>query len=92
MSKHSSPRSSCEQFSDRAFEKMQLEEEMRHLLRSCYREVSFELPLKRDDGSIALFNGYRVQHDQSRGPTKGGLRYHPDVDLDHFVALATLTG
>jgi len=52
--------------------------------------VSFELPLKRDDGSIALFNGYRVQHDQSRGPFKGGLRFHPDVDLDHFVALATL--
>jgi glutamate dehydrogenase (NAD(P)+) len=75
---------------DRAFEKMQVEQEMRHLLRSCFREVRFELPLKRDDGSIELFTGYRVQHDQSRGPFKGGLRFHPDVDLDHFVALATI--
>jgi len=90
MSEHSSPRDSSKQFSDRAFEKMQLQEEMRHLLSSCYRKVSFELPLKRDDESIVLFTGYRVQHDQSLGPFKGGLRFHPEVDLDHFVALATL--
>jgi glutamate dehydrogenase (NAD(P)+) len=69
---------------------MQIEPEIRHLLRTCYREVRVELPLKQDDGSIALYYGYRVQHDQSRGPFKGGLRFHPDVDIDHFVALATL--
>jgi len=63
---------------------------MQHLLRICYRELRFELPLKRDDGSIQVFLGYRVQHDQSRGPFKGGLRFHPDVDMDHFVALASL--
>lgn len=90
MSRQSTPRGSCEQFLDRAFKKLQIEDELGHLLRACYREVRFELPLKRDDGSIALYTGYRVQHDQSRGPFKGGLRFHPDVDMDHFVALATL--
>lgn len=90
MTNASAPRGSCEQFLDRAFDALELENEMRHLLRGCYREVRFELPLKRDDGSISLFKGYRVQHDQSRGPFKGGLRFHPEVDLDHFVALATL--
>jgi len=90
MSEKNTPRGTCERFLDRASEQLQLEQEMRHLLRACYREMRFELPLKRDDGSIALFYGFRVQHDQSRGPFKGGLRFHPDVDMDHFVALATL--
>jgi len=88
--KQASPISSGEQFLEQAFEHMQLETDMRHLLRACYREVRFELPLKRDDGSMALFTGYRVQHDQNLGPFKGGLRFHPDVDMDHFVALARL--
>lgn len=85
-----SPIQSGEQFLDRAFEYLEIETHMRHLLRACYREVRFELPLKQDDGSMALFTGYRVQHDQSLGPFKGGLRFHPDVDMDHFVALARL--
>jgi len=85
-----SPVQSGEQFLERAFDHLQIETHMRHLLRACYREVRFELPLKRDDGSMALFTGYRVQHDQSLGPFKGGLRFHPDVDMDHFVALARL--
>ncbi len=90
MSEKSTPRGSCEKFLHRAFEQLQIEPELRLLLRSCYREVRFELPLKRDDGSIAMFYGFRVQHNQSRGPFKGGLRFHPDVDMDHFVALAML--
>jgi len=89
-SDRTSPIHSGEQFLDRAFEHLQIETHMRHLLRACYREVRFELPLKRDDGSMALFTGYRVQHDQSLGPFKGGLRFHPDVDMNHFVALARL--
>jgi glutamate dehydrogenase (NAD(P)+) len=70
------------------FERMDLDEEMRQLLRMPHREVKLELPLRRDDGSLAVYRGYRVQHDNSRGPFKGGLRYHPDVDLDHFLGLA----
>ncbi len=90
MSKTTSARESGEHYLDRAFDNLHIEDEMQHFLRGCYRQVSFELPLKRDDGSMALFYGYRVQHDQSRGPFKGGLRFHPRVDMDEFVALARL--
>lgn len=90
MATQSPQRKSCEHFLDETFDRLGIASEVRQLLRSPYREVRFELPLKRNDGSISLFYGYRVQHNQSRGPFKGGLRYHPDVDMDHFVALAEL--
>lgn len=45
-------------------------------------QVCVELVITKDDGNIEVFNGYRVQHNNSRGPFKGGLRYHPQVDLD----------
>ena len=54
------------------------------------REVQVEIPVEMDDGRLETFIGYRVQHDDSRGPMKGGLRYHPEVDLDEVRALATL--
>lgn len=85
-----SPRQSCEFYLDEAFDRLDVEDEMRNLLRAPYREMRFELPLKRDDGSVSVYYGYRVQHEHSRGPFKGGLRFHPDVDIDHFVALAQL--
>lgn len=90
MSDKDTPRKSCEHFLDQAFDLLSVPTEMRQLLRSPYREVRFELPLQRQDGSFKLFYGYRVQHNQSRGPFKGGLRYHPNVDLEHFVALAEI--
>lgn len=71
-------------------ERLGVGEELGLLLGTAHREVSVEMPLTRDDGSLAVFRGYRVQHDRSRGPFKGGLRYHPDVDLDHFRGLAQL--
>ena len=52
------------------------------------REVTVSIPLRRDDDSIEVLLGYRVQHNLSRGPTKGGLRYSPDVNLDEVRALA----
>ncbi len=52
------------------------------------RIVSVSLPLKMDDGSIRLFEGYRVQHNNVLGPYKGGLRYHQDVNMDEIKALA----
>ena len=88
MARNKSLRNTCERFLNDAFELLDVPPEMQQMMRSPYREVRFELPLKRDDGSIKLFYGYRVQHNQSRGPFKGGLRYHPDVDLEHFIALA----
>lgn len=54
------------------------------------REVKVECTIERDDGSMATFVGYRVQHDNSRGPMKGGLRYHPEADADEVGALASL--
>jgi glutamate dehydrogenase (NAD(P)+) len=52
------------------------------------REVTVSIPLRTDDGTVELFTGHRVQHNFSRGPAKGGLRYSPDVDLDEVRALA----
>ena len=53
-------------------------------------EIRAELPLVHDDGTLSVFNAYRVQHHNARGPYKGGLRYHPDVTLDEMRGLAAL--
>jgi glutamate dehydrogenase (NAD(P)+) len=58
------------------------------MLAAPRREVTVSIPLHRDDGSIEMLTGHRVQHNLSRGPAKGGLRYSPDVDLDEVRALA----
>ena len=55
-----------------------------------HREIRVECNLRRDDGEVATFTGFRVQHDNSRGPMKGGVRYHPTVDRDEVNALAAL--
>ncbi|HEX16367.1 MAG TPA: Glu/Leu/Phe/Val dehydrogenase [Deltaproteobacteria bacterium] len=52
------------------------------------RELTVHFPVKMDDGTVRIFTGYRVQHNDTRGPFKGGIRYHPDVDLDEVRALA----
>ena len=57
-------------------------------LKHTKRELIVHFPVKMDDGTVKVFTGYRVQHDVSRGPAKGGIRYHPDVDLDELRALA----
>ena len=57
-------------------------------LKHTKRELIVHFPVKMDDGTVKVFTGYRVQHDVSRGPAKGGIRYHPDVDLDEVRALA----
>lgn len=77
-------------FTHEALEAIECDLETRHLLMHPHREISFELPLRREGGDLAVYRGYRVQHSRSRGPFKGGLRYHPDVDLGHFRALAAL--
>lgn len=61
---------------------------MRDYLRSNRRELKVMVPVRMDNGEIAIFDGYRVQHNLARGPAKGGLRYHPHVDLDTIRALA----
>jgi len=73
-----------------AFDVLGLSAAERALLWTPARELRVELPIEMDDGSIGNFIGYRVQHDDSRGPFKGGLRYHPEVDLDEVRSLASL--
>ncbi|HKK27299.1 MAG TPA: Glu/Leu/Phe/Val dehydrogenase dimerization domain-containing protein [Gemmatimonadota bacterium] len=85
-----SPLECGDTFLDRAMMRLGLGQEMRTLLKGPYREIMVELPLVRADGELEVFAGYRVQHDQARGPFKGGLRFHPSVDMDHFRALAAV--
>ena len=75
---------------DQAAERLDLPAGMRAHLRSCKRELVVHFPVKLDDGSVATFNGIRVQHNVARGPAKGGIRYSPMVDLDEVRALAML--
>ena len=63
---------------------------MRKLLLTPQREVKCQVAVQRDDGQIATFIGYRMQHDSARVPMKGGLRFDPAVDADEVLALATL--
>ncbi len=75
---------------DRAAEVLELKESTSRLLKMAKREITVEVPVEMDDGRIETLVGYRVQHNNARGPMKGGLRYHPDVDLDEVRALASL--
>ncbi|MCC7085539.1 MAG: glutamate dehydrogenase [Pirellulales bacterium] len=75
---------------DRAADHLELSANMRSLLITPKREVQVEIPIELDSGELATFIGYRVQHDNARGPMKGGLRYHPQVDLDEIRSLAAL--
>jgi glutamate dehydrogenase (NAD(P)+) len=61
-----------------------------HLLSTPWREMRAQLPVRMDDGSLRIFEGYRVQHNGARGPYKGGVRYHPKADIDEVRALAML--
>lgn len=65
-----------------------LDDGLHALLATPRRALTVSVPLRRDDGSVAVLTGYRVQHNLSRGPAKGGIRYHPDTDLDEVKALA----
>lgn len=73
-----------------AAERLGLTSAMTRRLRTPKREVKFELTVMLDDGTPATFVGFRVQHDDARGPMKGGIRFHPEVDPDEVNALASL--
>ena len=75
---------------DRAAEAMALEPETRELLKMPFREIQVKIPVRMDDGHLEVFVGYRVQHNNARGPMKGGIRYHPEVDLGEVRSLAAL--
>ncbi|HEX8067231.1 MAG TPA: Glu/Leu/Phe/Val dehydrogenase dimerization domain-containing protein [Thermoleophilaceae bacterium] len=75
---------------DQAVERLGIPEDAAAVLRSSYREVQVQIPVRMGDGRIHVFSGYRVQHNGARGPYKGGIRFHPEVDLDEVRALAAL--
>ncbi|OFV96990.1 MAG: glutamate dehydrogenase [Acidobacteria bacterium RIFCSPLOWO2_12_FULL_54_10] len=71
-----------------AADRLGLDAEMRMLLSTPFREMRVEVPVRLDDGSLKVFLGYRVQHSGVRGPAKGGIRFHPSVEVDEVRALA----
>ncbi len=75
---------------DLAADRIDVPEDLRAVLRSAYREVQVQIPLRQADGKVHVYSGYRVQHNGARGPYKGGVRFHPEVDLDEVRALASL--
>ena len=75
---------------DKAADLLGLAQSMRLRLRTPFREVTVQVPVLMDNGEVEVFLGHRVQHNGARGPTKGGVRYHPTVDLHEVRGLATL--
>jgi len=73
---------------DSAAEKINLEPWIHKRLRQARRELTVSIPVKMDNGEVEVFTGYRVQHSLALGPTKGGIRYHPEVTLDEVKAMA----
>ena len=73
---------------DEAAELLGLDADVREILRRPKRELVVNFPVEMDDGGIRMFRGYRVHHNITRGPAKGGIRYHPLADLDEVRALA----
>ncbi|HEY0734921.1 MAG TPA: Glu/Leu/Phe/Val dehydrogenase [Herpetosiphonaceae bacterium] len=73
---------------DIAAEILNLNDGMRQILRVPQRELTVRFPVTMDDGSVRVFTGYRIHHNITRGPAKGGIRYHPAVDIDEVRALA----
>lgn len=84
------PNEAVQLYFDRAADQIGLHESYRRLLRTAKRELTVEVPVEMDDGRLETLVGYRVQHNNARGPMKGGLRYHYEVDLDEVRALASL--
>ena len=75
---------------DIACDRLKLRDDLRTVFWSPYREVTVQIPVKLSDGKIHVYSGYRIQHNGARGPYKGGVRFHPEVDIDEVRALASL--
>ena len=75
---------------DIAADHLGLPDDLRVVFWTPYREVTVQIPVKLSDGKTHVFSGYRIQHNGARGPYKGGIRFHPEVDVDEVRALASL--
>jgi glutamate dehydrogenase (NAD(P)+) len=88
MAKTYNPYENLLEVLEKAAKMLNLPERDYAALKHPERELKVSVPVEMDDGSIKVFEGYRVQHSSSRGPCKGGIRYHQDVDTDEVKALA----
>jgi glutamate dehydrogenase (NAD(P)+) len=82
------PFAMAQQQFDKAADFLNLDSGTRELLREPMREFAFLIPVRMDDGKVKVFRGFRVQHNDSRGPSKGGIRFHPQETIDTVRALA----
>ena len=73
---------------DKVADLLDLDQGTRDLLRDAKREYQFLIPVRMDDGTVKVFKGFRVQHNDARGPSKGGIRFHPQETVDTVRALA----
>ncbi len=87
-SKHYNPFETAQKQFDRAAELLELDDATRELLRNPIREYHFGIPISMDDGTKKVFRGFRVQHNDARGPAKGGIRFHPQETIDTVRALS----
>jgi glutamate dehydrogenase (NAD(P)+) len=88
VSEQNNPFLIAQQQFDDAAAMLELPQDIRDVLRVPQRELAVTFPVKLDNGTTECFTGYRIQHNLARGPTKGGIRYHPAVDIDEVRALA----
>ena len=86
---HPTFRLAVDQF-DQAAHHMGLSPNLLERLKTPQRALCVSIPVRMDDGNVQVFRGYRVHHDLARGPTKGGIRFHPDVSLGDAKPLGTL--
>jgi len=89
MAAKANPFEEMKKMVDKAGKTLALDPGMIEVLKSPKRELTVNFPVKMDNGLIRLFTGYRVQHNEARGPFKGGIRYHPQVDIDEVKALSS---
>jgi glutamate dehydrogenase (NAD(P)+) len=85
-----SPVEAVNTYFDDAARLIELEDDLHALLTSSYRELAVQVPVRLDGGDLMVVRGYRVQHNNARGPYKGGVRYHPSADIGEVRALASL--
>lgn len=84
------PFESATYFFHNSADRLGLHDDMREVLATSYRELAVQVPVRMDDGRLAIYRGFRIQHNGARGPYKGGIRFHESADLDEVRALAAL--